>query len=262
MTMVEIEDVGVVRHLWLARPERRNAMNMAMVDAVLAAASDAVATGRRVLVFRGRGGHFCSGGDVSEMAAAAAERPQARDAIATINRRFGEMLVTINRLPMAVVAVCEGAVIGGGFGLAAVADVTLAVQGARFRLPETSLGITPAQIMPFLVQRMGPSWSRRLAVTGESLDASQAVRVGLAHEALEPEDVDARLAVLLGHIRRSEPRALAATKRLTNRVATEGISAALLDAAADEFAVLARSEQAQQGFAARLSKAAPPWAGT
>ncbi len=255
---IEIEGDDVVRHVWLARPERRNAMNRAMVEALEEAADDAVAAGVRVLVVRGRGGHFCSGGDVADMAAVAG-RPDAGLAVAELNRSFGRVLSRFDRVPLATISVCEGAVMGGGFGLASACDVTLAVQGARFRLPETSIGISPAQIMPFLVQRLGSAWSRRLAVTGETLDAEASVRVGLCHEVVDPVVVDARVEAVITQVLECEPSAVAESKRLVHAALDDGASAQVLDEAAKRFSELARSPAAQQGMMARLSKQPPPW---
>lgn len=255
---IDMEGSGAIRHLWLARPEKRNAMNQAMVEAFEEAAEAAVAEGARIVVVRGRGGHFCSGGDVSDMARAA-QQADAGAAIAALNRVFGRVLSRFDRLPVATVAVCEGAVMGGGFGLASVCDVTLAVEGARFRLPETSIGISPAQIMPFLVQRLGSAWARRLAVTGETLDAEASVRVGLCHEVVPADALDTHLEALVAQLLHGEPHAVAESKRLVHAALAHGPTDAVLDEAAQHFSELARAPAAQQGMMARLSKQPPPW---
>ena len=255
---IEIEGDEVVRHLWLARPARRNALSRTMVSALEDAADDAVAAGVRVLVLRGRGGHFCSGGDVADMAAVAGQLDAAA-AIAALNRGFGRVLSRLDQLPLATIAVCEGAVMGGGAGLASVCDVTLAVEGARFRLPETSIGISPAQIMPFLVHRLGSGWARRLAVTGEALDAQASVRVGLCHEVVAAEAVEERVEELVTSVLGCEPRAVAESKRLVHAALSDGTSAFVLDEAAKRFSELARSPAAQQGMMARVAKQSPPW---
>lgn len=256
-------DAGV---LWLTldRPERRNAMSFRMVDelmAALAAVSAHVDTVRAVVI-RGAGGHFCAGGDIKDMAAARGEAPgpDGRDPIALANRRFGTVLEAVEAAPQPVLAVVEGAAMGGGFGLACVADMTLAVEGARFRLPETGLGITPAQVMPFIVRRVGLTQARRLAVTGETLDAAGAVALGLAHERCESEEATGeRLAELLLQICRGAPRATAATKALALRAAAVPLGQAL-DEAAEGFARHSRSAEAVAGMMAFFSKETPPWA--
>lgn len=249
-------------HLRLDRPARRNAMSLAMVEALLAqfaGLAGPAGDGVRAVVLRGTGGHFCSGGDVADMQAAAGAPATDGDPIARLNRRFGALLEAVDAAPVAVVAVCEGAVMGGGFGLACVADLTLAGTSARFRLPETGLGITPAQIAPFIVQRVGLSQARRLAVTGQTLGAAEAVRIGLAHEAHEDGLLDDVLAKTLAGIRRCEPGALAATKALVRRVGAQPLGP-VLDAAAAEFAALARRPEAAAGMLAMLTRSAPPWA--
>lgn len=250
MSVVEVSSEEGVLSLTLNRPERRNAMSLEMVEAIVTALDEAPEA--RIVVIRGAGGHFCSGGDIKDMVSAAAA-----NGVAALNRRFGTLLERVLAVPGATVSVCEGAVMGGGFGLACVTDVTLAGPTARFRLPETQLGISPAQIAPVIVERVGRSQARRLAVTGETLSADDAIRIGLAH--VYAEEVDATLEALVARMRRCEPEAVRSTKRLVNRVGELPLSA-LLDAAAQDFAALATRPEAQQGMAAFLSKEAPPWA--
>jgi isohexenylglutaconyl-CoA hydratase len=192
------------------------------------------------------------------MAGAAAAPVTDVDPIAMMNRRFGRMLQAFEACPAAVIAVCEGGVMGGGFGLACVADVTIAVEGARFRLPETSLGLSPAQIAPFVVRRIGLAQARRLAVTGATLSADDAVAVGVAHQVVGG-DPDVAAARVIEQVLRCEPEAVAATKRLVLAVGSQPLDTLLDDAAAD-FARLARRPEAQQGFTAFLAKSPPPWA--
>jgi hypothetical protein len=90
----------------------------------------------------------------------------ALDAVAQANVQFGALCVAYAKTPLALVMVLEGSVMGGGIGLACVADVALACETAVFRLPETALGVVPAQIAPFLLERLGYSQAKRLAVTG------------------------------------------------------------------------------------------------
>ena len=259
---IVVHDRGPWRFITLSRPEKRNAMTLAMVEALLDAVTEVGEDHTvRAIVLRGAQGHFCAGGDIADMqqAAVAGVDADGVDAIARLNRRFGTLLEAVDHCPAAVIAVCEGAVMGGGFGLAAVADVTLSVEGARFRLPEVTLGITPAQIAPFLVRRLGLAQARRLAVTAATLDAAGAVAVGLAHEVVAPDAVDSRVEGILSQVGRCEPGALAATKALMLRAAAGESRSVLLDDAAAGFAVLARGERAQAGMLARLTRSSPPW---
>lgn len=250
-------------HVTLNRPDVRNAMSFAMVHEIVAV-FDAIADRRdvRAVVLRGAGGHFCAGGDIKDMAGARNQKPgdDGIDPMAKANRSFGTMLQRIEASPQAVIAVCEGAVMGGGFGLACVSDVAIAVQGAKFRLPETGLGITPAQIAPFIVRRIGLTQARRLAVTGGKLSAGQAVALGLAHEVVQDESqLDERLEAVLSEVGRCAPNAVALTKKLVLAVGQKPLDEVLDDAAAD-FAVAARGPEAMEGMAAFLQKKTPSWA--
>lgn len=244
------------------RPQARNAMSLKTVSE-LEATFAAIAERRdvRVVVLRGAGGNFCAGGDIKDMAAARGRAPgeDGKDPLSHHNRRFGHMITAVDRAPQAVVAVCEGAVLGGGFGLACAADVTLAASDAKFGLPETGLGIPPAQIAAFLVRRLGLSQARRLAVTGGRFDGHRAVAIGLAHEVAEPgEALEASLAATVKSILRCAPTAVATTKQLMNDVGNVPLEA-LLDQAADAFAVAARGPEGVEGMTAFIQKRAPQW---
>ena len=181
---------GAVLHLTLNRPEVHNAMSLALVLALREALAAAEADGQtRVLVLRGAGGHFCAGADLKDMANARARLDEDPNALAKINAAFGELCVAFSNTGLATVAVLEGTVMGGGLGLACVADVALAGTNAVFRLPETSLGLVPAQIAPFLVERLGYAEAKRLAVTGGMLDARAALELRLVH-AVAADDID------------------------------------------------------------------------
>lgn len=252
-------EAGVV-HLTLDRPELRNAMSLEMVEALLSRLKDAEANGDRMIVLRGAGGHFCSGGDIKDMGAAQAQPATDTDPVAEVNARFGALCAAYAETGLPVICVVEGAVMGGGFGLACVADVVIAEDGAVFRLPETGLGLVPAQIAPFLVERLGYSEARRLAVTGGKLGAGEAMRVGLVHEVCTGEDaLQAALAATVEQIRKGAPGAIAATKKLVRRARLEDPSTLVADAAG-VFAKAARGPEGAEGMTAFLEKRKPKWA--
>lgn len=263
METLHVERDAPLAGVWtitLNRPESRNAMSLQMVSelrSVLAAAQ--AAAGARALVLRGAGGHFCSGGDIRDMAAAQGREAAAPGALAEVNAAFGELCVAFASTGLAVVAVVEGTVMGGGFGLACVADVVLATPSASFRLPETSLGVVPAQIAPFLVERLGYAEARRLAVTGARLDARTALALRLVHELHDASKLDEALSRVLGDILHCAPNALAATKALLARARFEA-PARLVDHAAEVFARSALGPEGSEGTAAFLQKRKPSWA--
>lgn len=259
---------GAALHIGLNRPDARNAMSLQMVAElrqILQAAEATVGTpdAVRVVVLRGAGGHFCAGADLKDMAAArmrALQTPtDGADPIAEVNAAFGELCVAYARTPLAVVAVLEGTVMGGGFGLACVADVAIASETAQFRLPETSLGVVPAQIAPFLVERLGYSQAKRLAVTGGRLDAAEALRLGLVHSVVDTADLPAALDAVLADILACAPGALAATKALMAQARFREPQE-LVEHAATVFSRAAQGSEGLEGIAAFMQKRKPQWA--
>jgi isohexenylglutaconyl-CoA hydratase len=243
-------------HVTLQRPEVRNAMSVRMVEelhAVLRAVRDD--RGVRSLVLRGAGGSFCAGADLKDLAA-----PRDAAAWADYSRQVGRLIAELEAAPQVVIALLEGAVLGGGFGLACAADVAIAEAGARFGMPETTRGIPPAQIAPAVVRRIGLSQARRIALLGLSLDAAEAVRIGLVHqieagaEALQRAADAAREAV-----RRCAPGANAATKALLLAAAREP-SEAMIERAAAAFAEAVAGEEGREGTAAFVERRPPRWA--
>lgn len=263
------ERTGAVLHITLNRPEVRNAMSRQMVAELRAALEAAEADASvRVLVLRGAGGHFCAGADLKDLVGARMRALQAApqavaadtapDEMAQINAQFGELCVAYAKTPLALIAVLEGSVMGGGLGLACVADVVLASESAVFRLPETSLGVVPAQIAPFLVERLGYSQAKRLAVTGGKLGAVDALAMGLVHAVHAAEQLDAALGSLLAEILLCAPGALAATKALV-RKARLLPPEVLVQEAARLFSSAAQGSEGLEGTTAFLQKRKPAW---
>jgi isohexenylglutaconyl-CoA hydratase len=265
-----LEQRGPVLHLTLNRPTLRNAMSLLMVAELRQVLAEAEASAEsldraqavRVLVLRGAGGHFCAGADLKDLSEArmlAMKATGGRDPIADVNAQFGELCLAYAHTPLAVVAVLEGTVMGGGIGLACVADVALASDTAVFRLPETSMGVVPAQIAPFLVERLGYSQAKRLAVTGGKLDAAAALHIGLVHATSNTATLDAALDAVLHDILACAPHALAVTKALMAK-ARYGKAQELVDEAARVFSASTSSAEGLEGITAFMQKRKPQWA--
>lgn len=258
-----------VRTLTLNRPEVRNAMSLAMVSELQRALQEAEADAAiRAMVLRGAGGHFCAGGDISDMAQARmklaqmqaqGEQTDTANPVAETNAAFGRLCLAYARSPLPIVTVLEGTVMGGGFGLACVSDVSLALDTVAFRLPETSLGIIPAQIAPFLVERLGYAEAKRLSVTGARINAAEALTLRLVHEVhSNADELEGALQRTLASILACGPQALAATKGLLARARLTPPEQ-LVDAAADLFAQAVLSDEGQEGTGAFMQKRKPKW---
>ncbi len=259
---IRLDRRGPVIHLWLDRPDMRNAISPQMVREI-AATFAAIAEDRsvRVVVLRGSGGTFCAGGDIKSMSAADAAPPAgAPDELKDNNRRFGAMLEAVNAAPQVAIAAVEGYAMGGGFGLACVADITIATADARFAMSEVMIGVVAAAISPFVVQRIGLTAARRLAVTGMRLDGAKAAEVGIAHLAVaDAAALDNAVRDACDQVLKCGPAAIAATKRLMLSAAGPNAMAELLAAAADAFATAVRGPEGREGTKAFVEKRKPSW---
>ncbi len=256
---------GHVLFVTLNRPKARNAMSLQMVHELMAVLeSCAKQPDIRAIVLRGEGGHFCAGGDIKDMANARAALAKTGDSgddpFYTLNREFGRLITQANAAPQVVVTVLEGAVLGGGFGLACVSDVAIAAASAQFGLPETGLGIPPAQIAPFVVSRIGLTQARRLALLGARFNGEEAVRLGIAHYCCATDEaLESQLAEVLAHVKRCAPTANATTKALMLAAGNTALET-LLDQAADQFSQAVQSKEGQEGTMAFIQKRLPGWA--
>jgi methylglutaconyl-CoA hydratase len=245
---------GPVAHVVLDRPEVRNAFDGAMVrelrDAVGAAsARDDV----RVIVLAGRGSVFCAGADLDWMRTVAGFTREENLADA---RALFDLYETIDRSPKAVVAAVQGAALGGGAGLVAVADVAVAEEGAQFGFTEVRLGLVPAVISPFVVRKVGLSAVRELFLTGERFSAARAAAIGLVHRIVPLGGLDAAVDERVGELRKAAPGALAAAKALVRAVAGR-TPEAVRDLACETIAERRASPEAQEGLRAFLQKRGP-----
>lgn len=261
-TLAVTESNGLVTVV-LNRPKARNAMSLKMVREILSLC-DWMRTRPelRAVVFRGAEGHFCAGGDIKDMAQARAMAMSGEaqnDPYVELNRLFGEMIMAVNTLPQVVIALIEGAVLGGGFGLACVSDIAICHRSAKFGMPETSLGVIPAQIAPFVVQRIGLTQARRLSLLGQRFGGDEALRLGIVHylESSE-EELDNRLKAIWQELRQCAPGANAATKKILLKVETVAIDD-LLDEAALAFSAAVQSSEGIEGTMAFIEKRKPNW---
>mgnify|MGYP000084204562 CR=1 FL=1 len=253
----------------LHRPETRNALSPEMVAElahvfIQAAQDDKV----RAVVLRGSAGFFCAGGNVGNFQSRLEATDHSEgDPVVNRNRAFGHLLQALTALPMPVLAVVEGAAMGGGMGLACCADIVLATEDARFALSETGLGLIPAQIAPFVQARVGRRVALRLGLSGERVSGTLAQSLGLVDAlAADSEALDALQAQWISRILACGPQANRSLKALLSRDVAGDASldhglGAWLDDAAQRFAQCMRSE-GTEGIAAFRERRAPTWAAT
>ena len=251
-----IDDWGTAR-LTLNRPERHNAFNAELIAAL---ADGFTRLGRaanvRAIVLAGAGKSFSAGADLEWMRAAASwsEAENQADAM-----RLSDMLSAINQCPKPVIVVVHGHVTGGGVGLAACADMAVAIEGTQFRLSEVRLGLTPATISPFVLARMGAA-ARRWFLTAEAFGAQAAAGMGLVDEvAIDAEAAEAVVAHWLAHIGQAAPGAVADAKQLALDFAGAEITPELREETARRIAARRTSREGREGISAFLDKGKPSW---
>lgn len=253
-TALTLATDGAVAHVTLNRPELHNAFDDLLIaelteTLVRFGADDTV----RTIVLTGAGASFSAGADMNWMRRMASATEEA-------NRTDAEGLATLMRTlafcPKTTIARVNGAAFGGGVGLIACCDVAIAVEGAKFALTETKLGLVPAVISPWVVAAMGVRQARRYFQTAELFDAARAREIGLVHEVTALDQLDATVARTLKALARTGPVAVAEAKQLAWRMA--GFDAdrqQAIDAGnARLIARLRVSAEGQEGLSAFLDK--------
>jgi methylglutaconyl-CoA hydratase len=202
---------GGVLTATLNRPDKRNAIDTAMIDALLAALERADLDAEvRVVVVRGAGQDFCAGMDLNELLVSADHTVEQNRQAAL---HFGSLFVRMRRIPKPVVAVVQGRALAGGCGLATACDLVLAAASAQFGYPEVQRGFVPAIVMTLLRRAVGEKVAFDLAATGRLLDATEAAAAGLVSRVYEDADFEEQAGDVLRALAASSPSALALTKQ-------------------------------------------------
>ena len=246
-----------VASVTLNRLAVNNAYNGALIDVIIETferlGSDPAV---RAVVLRGTGKHFQAGADHSFLG-------RLRTVSADENREFSRRTVAAFRAvqlcPCPTIALIHGGCFGGGVGFAAACDIAIAADDAVFGITEVRWGITPAPIVPLLVDRLGARVTGRLALTGERFDAAKAREIGLVHETCPAADLEASGARIIEHLLLAGPEAVALTKRLVEESVETPFAGALHDRIVEEAAARRRTSEAAEGLASFREKRKPRW---
>ncbi len=253
---LEVTAAGPVLHVRLNRPDVRNAFNGAVVEELQAAFAAANQdTNARVVVLSGNGKSFSAGADLSWMQEQASLPQQANEVGAD---RMARMFLAIARCTKPVVGRIHGHALGGGTGLTAAVDVAICTEDCQFGLTEVKLGIVPAVISPFVMQKIGAGRARTLFLTGERFDGREAQRIGLVHRAVPEAELDAAVEKSVGELLTAGPAAVASAKELIRSVASLSLEEAI-PVTSKWIAALRSTPEAREGFAAFLGKRKPNW---
>ncbi|MDH7790088.1 MULTISPECIES: crotonase/enoyl-CoA hydratase family protein [Ochrobactrum] len=252
---IAVDERGVAT-LTLNRPEQHNALSDLMIDELLNATlrlanDDAV----RIVVLTGSGASFCAGGDLgwmqAQVNATRADRIEAA-------RKLALMLKALRDLPKPLIGRVNGQAYGGGVGLISVCDAAIGLTGARFGLTETKLGLIPATISPYVVARIGQAHALRTFTSARLFDAEAARHMGLLHEVVEFESLDAAIEAEIKPYFSTAPAAVAASKRLVHSLGAP-IDEAVIEMTLTRLADTWETPEAAEGIAAFFAKLSPSW---
>ncbi|MBF0289175.1 MAG: enoyl-CoA hydratase/isomerase family protein [SAR324 cluster bacterium] len=247
-------DSGIA-YVTLHRPDKRNAMNNHMIEELGHVFTNCQNDqGTRVIVLTGTGNTFCAGADLHDMQSAT----QSPDYAKQMGLQLGKMLQCINQCSRPVIAMVNGPAMGGGMGLVCVADIVLASSQVNFSFPEVHLGLVPAVISPFVIQRIGAIQTRRFFLTGEPFSAKAALMLGLVTEVSAPEQLNEVCQTYARHLLAGGPQALAECKRLIHYVTANGIEKNL-KYTPEIFVKMLDSVEAKEGIQAFHEKRSPNW---
>ncbi len=258
-TTLEIELQGTVATIWMNRPDLHNAFDEILI-AELTAACIALDDDNdvRVVVLAGRGKSFSAGADLNWMKRAANNgiADNLNDA-----RALAQMLRTIAEMKKPTIARVQGAALGGGMGLAAACDIAVASTKAVFATSEVKFGIIPSAISPYVLRAIGARQAYRYFQSAERIDAARAREIGLVHEAVEPEQLEAKVQEIVDALLQGGPLSQAAAKELIRAVDGQKVNETLVEDTAHRIAHLRATPEAREGISAFLDKRTPNWIG-
>ena len=256
MPSVLIQRDGSILRITLNRPDVRNAIDEEVINS-LSSAATAAGEDRtlRAIVLAGNGKAFCAGADIGWMAKAIAYSRQENLSDAEDLARLMERLDT---LPVPVIGRVQGSALGGGVGLAAVCDIVVATDDAVFGLTEVKLGILPAVVAPYVLRKIGISPARELFLTGVRFDAMRAKEIGLVHEVVPADVLDAAVSRRIAEVLAASPAGIARAKALIREIAGAQPDH-VIGLTTNAIAAQRVSEEGQEGLRAFLEKRKPSW---
>lgn len=256
---LQIELSGPVATLWMNRPDLHNAFDETLI-AELTAACVALNEDNdvRIVILAGRGKSFSAGADLNWMKRAA---NNGLDDNLNDARALALMLRTLAEMKKPTIARIQGAALGGGMGLAAACDIAVASTKAVFATSEVKFGIIPSAISPYVLRAIGARQAYRYFQSAERIDAHRALDIGLVHETVEPEQLDAKISDIVDSLLQGGPLSQAAAKDLIRTVNGRPINDTLVDDTAHRIAHLRATPEAREGIAAFLDKRQPSWMG-
>jgi methylglutaconyl-CoA hydratase len=256
---LKIEHAGPVATIWMDRPDRHNAFDEILITELTAACMELDDEQNiRVVILAGHGKSFSAGADLNWMKRAA---NNSIDDNLNDARALATMLRTLAEMTKPTIARIHGAALGGGMGLASACDIAVASSKAFFATSEVKFGIIPSAISPYVLRAIGARQATRYFQSAERISAERAREIGLVHEAVEPEQLDAKVQEIVTALLQGGPLAQAAAKDLIRAVDHQPVNDILVEDTAHRIAHLRATPEAREGISAFLDKRSPTWIG-
>ena len=250
-------DSDGIASLIINRPDRANAFNAETINALIAEIEKLTHTsGIRGLRLEGVGKNFSAGADAEWMRSMASKSIEENQQDAM---QLADLLDKLDNFPQPTMAIVQGAAFGGALGLVCCCDMVVAHTDAKFCLSEVKLGLVPATIAPYVIRAMGVRNARRYMLTAELIDAEIAMKLQIAHQVLEKNDIEQYVKGWFKSILNFGPQALIETKKLCLECDGKEIDASMRQYTSELIARIRASEEGQEGLSAFLEKRLPNW---
>lgn len=243
--------------IWFNRPEKRNSLSEGLLLEIRSVL-ELIKDDRKVrgIIFRGKGGVFCAGADLEGIKKIASSGEKTREMAVAMSKQAGSIFEAISKSPQITVSVVEGAAMAGAFGIACTTDLLVTMSDARYALTETKIGLTPAQIAPYVLNRLGFAQARKLLLLGTSFNGQKAFDLGMAdYVADNEEELLHHIQVIKSKVKKCAPNAVAVTKGII--FSNNNID---LINAAELFSDSIVHEEGREGLASFFEKRKPSWA--
>ncbi|MES2217551.1 MAG: enoyl-CoA hydratase-related protein [Pseudomonadota bacterium] len=255
VVLVEIKDA--IATVTLNRPGKRNALDNLVIKELINAVDQCMDDANiGVILLNANGDHFCAGADIGWMRVAA--QMSFED-----NKKDSMLLTTllqkIYHSPKPVIALVHGATLGGGLGIIAASDITIAADTAVFAFTEVKIGITPSVISPYIIEAIGARMARYYFLTAERFDAAIALRLNLIHQIVDRDALNEIGLTMAQSILQSSRHALKEAKKLIHNITGEKINAYLAELTAEHLATIRTTPEGREGLLSFVEKRPPNW---
>ena len=242
--------------VWFNNIQTRNALTESLI-ADLFSVFSSIHDDREVrgITLRGKGNMFCAGADLKKMKKISEAGPEAKSIALKMSMEFGNLFKVVNQAPQVIVSLTEGFALAGGLGLACASDIIVTMPNTKFALTETRIGLTPSQISPYVINRLGYVNARKMMLIGANIDGKEAKEIGLAdYLAYDNDSLEEILDDIKNQVFKCSPNAIAITKKVIT--VDQYLDP---EKAADLFSDCIVSDEGKEGFNSFFEKRKPSW---